>query len=178
MPRNAMDVVEVDACVPARSLAQTLIRFAGESVAKLAKSTPGSMEAEVRMSAGNDSSMGELDTIGQRVPLTCPECGGALWEMQEAGPRFRCHTGHAYSIATLADEQSVQVEAALWAALRRLEESERVSQRMSSYARVRGNESLAAYHADIASGTAAHAATLRQLLGDTVAPRARNVANE
>jgi two-component system chemotaxis response regulator CheB len=136
------------------------------------------MEAEVRMSAGNDSSMGELDTIGQRVPLTCPECGGALWEMQEAGPRFRCHTGHAYSIATLADEQSVQVEAALWAALRRLEESERVSQRMSSYARVRGNESLAAYHADIASGTAAHAATLRQLLGDTVAPRARNVANE
>ncbi len=139
---------------------------------------PVSIAAEARRIEQNDSSMAELDTLGQRVPLTCPECGGALWAIQEAGPRFRCHTGHAYSLATLADEQSMQVEAALWAALRRLEESERVAQRMASYARVRGNASLAAYHADIASGTAAHAAMLRQLLGAHAVPGERNVADD
>jgi len=178
MPRSAMDLVDVDACVPARDLASTLIRMAADSTAKPNEAAPASIEAEARMIEQNDSSMAELDALGQRVPLTCPECGGALWEIHEGGPRFRCHTGHAYSLATLADEQSMQVEAALWAALRRLEESERVAQRMASYARIRGNASLAAYHTDIATGTAAHAATLRQLLGDNVAPRERNVADD
>jgi len=178
MPRSAMDLVDVDACVPARDLASTLIRMAADSTAKPNEAAPASIEAEARMIEQNDSSMAELDALGQRVPLTCPECGGALWEIQEGGPRFRCHTGHAYSLATLADEQSMQLEAALWAALRRLEESERVAQRMASYARIRGNASLAAYHTDIATGTAAHAATLRQLLGDNVAPRERNVADD
>ena len=178
MPRSAMDLVDVDACVPARDLASTLIRMAADSTAKPNEAAPASIEAEARMIEQNDSSMAELDALGQRVPLTCPECGGALWEIHEGGPRFRCHTGHAYSLATLADEQSMQVEAALWAALRRLEESERVAQRMASYARIRGNASLAAYHTDIATGTAAHAATLRQLLGGNVAPRERNVADD
>jgi two-component system, chemotaxis family, protein-glutamate methylesterase/glutaminase len=178
MPRSAMDLVDVDARVPARDLASALIRMAADSTAKPNEAAPASIEAEARMIEQNDSSMAELDALGQRVPLTCPECGGALWEIHEGGPRFRCHTGHAYSLATLADEQSMQVEAALWAALRRLEESERVAQRMASYARIRGNASLAAYHTDIATGTAAHAATLRQLLGDNVAPRERNVADD
>ncbi|HET9671100.1 MAG TPA: chemotaxis protein CheB [Casimicrobiaceae bacterium] len=178
MPRSAMDIVDVDACVPARDLASTLIRLVAESPAKAKEPAPVSIEAEARMIEQNNSSMAQLDALGQPVPLTCPECGGALWEIQEGGPRFRCHTGHAYSLATLADEQSIEVEAALWAALRRLEESERVAQRMASYARVRGNASLAAYHADIASGTAAHAATLRQLLGDRAVPRETNAADE
>jgi two-component system chemotaxis response regulator CheB len=30
-------------------------------------------------------------------PLTCPDCGGGLWEMNDTRPlRYRCHTGHAY----------------------------------------------------------------------------------
>ena len=35
---------------------------------------------------------------GEPSGLTCPECGGALWEQQEGDlVRFRCHVGHAYS---------------------------------------------------------------------------------
>ena len=166
MPRSATAIVDVDASVPVRELAPTLIRLADETIERAGEPAPASMETEARMNAQNDSSMAELDAIGERVPLTCPECGGALWEMQDGGPRFRCHTGHAYSLATLADEQTAQIEAALWAALRRMEESERLAQRMASHAQSRGNERSAAYHADIARGTSRHTATLRQLLGD------------
>ena len=116
--------------------------------------------------AQNDSSMEELDTIGERVPFTCPECGGNLWEMENGGPRYRCHNGHAYSLQTLADEQAIHVEAAIWAALRRLEESERVAQKMATHARLRGNDRSAAYHTDMARSSATHAATLRRLLAE------------
>ena len=56
--------------------------------------------------------------------LTCPECGGALWE-QENGKlmQYRCHVGHAYSPDGLVAAQTQDLEAALWSALRALEES-------------------------------------------------------
>lgn len=128
--------------------------------------------------AQNESSMEELDKIGERVPFTCPECGGSLWEMENGGPRFRCHNGHAYSLKTLADEQGVQVEAALWAALRRLEEGERLAQKMAAHARTRGNDRSAAYHADMARSNALHAATLRQLLAEKTAATASQAASD
>jgi two-component system chemotaxis response regulator CheB len=136
------------------------------------------MEKEVRMAAQNDSSMEELDNLGERTPLTCPECGGPLWEMPNGGPRFRCYNGHAYSLKTLADEQSIQVEAALWAALRRLEEGERLAQKMATHARSRDNERSAAYHADIARSNAKHASTLRQLLSEKTAAARGEAVNE
>ena len=169
MPRSAMQIVTIDACVPVRDMAATLLAIARRTVPAPGEPAPIAMEKEVLM-AQNDSSMEELDTLGERVPFTCPECGGSLWELENGGPRFRCHNGHAYSLQTLADEQAIQVEAALWAGLRRLEESERLAQKMAAHAHSRGNERSAAYHAELARSSATHAATLRQLLADKTSP--------
>lgn len=177
MPHNAMQTVAVDAAVPMRQMAQTLIKLASEALDVETEDVPASMEKEVRM-AQNESSMEALDTMGERVPLTCPECGGALWELQSAGPRFRCHTGHAFSLNSLATEQSIQVEAAIWAALRRLEESERLAEKMSAQARIRGNERSADYHTDLARSHGMHAATLRELLAERSQPDERKVVND
>ena len=120
-----------------------------------------------------------MDKLGERVPLTCPECGGALWEMDNGGPRYRCHTGHAFSLNSLAAEQAIQVEAALWAGLRRLEESERLSRHMENFARSRGNDRSAEYHAEMARSSASHAQTLRALLREaTTPPPNRAAVNE
>ncbi len=55
--------------------------------------------------------------------FACPECGGVLWEIDDAGfLRFRCRVGHAFTAAHLDAEQHHAVEAALWSALRALEE--------------------------------------------------------
>src|SRR5690606_36385539 len=55
--------------------------------------------------------------------LTCHDCGGNLFQLEKDNiTRFRCHTGHAYSVNDLLLKQSSSVESALWIALRSLEE--------------------------------------------------------
>jgi two-component system chemotaxis response regulator CheB len=155
-----------------------LLRIARESVREAPAPAPSNMEKEVRIVAANGTTPEQLDAMGQRVALTCPECGGSLWEMENGGPRYRCYNGHAYSLQTLADEQAVHVEAALWAGLRKLEESERLAHRMAAHARQRGNERSASYHAEMAHTNAQHAATLRQLLSEKVAATPGEAVNE
>ena len=53
-------------------------------------------------------------------------------------PRFRCHTGHAYSINTLLAEVTEFVGEALWTAIRAIEESAML---LSQMARERKKES-------------------------------------
>jgi two-component system chemotaxis response regulator CheB len=66
-------------------------------------------------------------------PFRCPECGGALWE--EAGPssgvRFACHVGHTFSSDGLLTLHSAEVERAIWAAIRSLEEQAALRRRMA-----------------------------------------------
>jgi two-component system chemotaxis response regulator CheB len=89
-----------------------------------------------------------------------------MWELSDAGaPRFRCHVGHAYSMHSLASEQSSRVEAALRAATRGLEESERLHRRLAGDAGQRGNRTSEALHHENAEASRAHVNVLRDMLG-------------
>jgi two-component system, chemotaxis family, protein-glutamate methylesterase/glutaminase len=53
----------------------------------------------------------DMDWIGSRTALTCPECGGALWEMRDTLPlRYRCHTGHAFPARSLSTLQGQSLD--------------------------------------------------------------------
>jgi two-component system chemotaxis response regulator CheB len=63
--------------------------------------------------------------MGELSPYTCPECHGVLVQIREGNRlRFRCHTGHAYSLNVLLAEVTKSIEAALWNAARVLDEGE------------------------------------------------------
>jgi len=165
MPRNVLESVSVDQCVPLAEIPQRLMTLSREAVVEPVDAVPRSMAHEVRMARDEQSDMEELDSLGSRVPFTCPECGGSLWELSESSTqRFRCHVGHAYSIQTLAAEQTSRVEAALWAALRSMEENERLSRRMAIEAGRRGNVASASNYIENAQSSAEHAEVLRRLL--------------
>ena len=77
--------------------------------------------------------------------LTCPECGGALWQVGEPGlVHFRCHVGHALSGQALLRAQAEALEKALWCAARTLTDQATLARQLATEARRRGSEDAAA----------------------------------
>jgi two-component system chemotaxis response regulator CheB len=170
MPRSALERVPDSRCVSMRDLPRALLELSREPI-EPSKSVPlPNLACEVDMAANKRSDIADLEAIGKRAPYSCPECGGALWEVGDPSLRFRCHVGHAYSVKSLASEQTERVEAALWAALRGLEESERLARRLAHYANERGSTAAADGHNESASASASHAQVLRTLLAQNVRP--------
>ena len=119
-----------DATVP--SMPESALRAVGEADAVLAAEGIGPALARLADGAGamrEDTAVDDRIEEGPERPsgppssLTCPECNGPLWEVEEGDlVRYRCRVGHAYSEDSLIIEQGSAVEAALWSALESLEE--------------------------------------------------------
>ncbi|HET8540897.1 MAG TPA: chemotaxis protein CheB [Anaeromyxobacter sp.] len=119
MPRSALERVEVDHVVKPAELPGLLMRLTRQEAGVAGAPTPAIDALEGRKN-------------GTRAELVCPACHGVLTETDVGEFRhFRCHVGHAFSLESLLSEQSEDVERALWAAVRSLEESAALSRRMS-----------------------------------------------
>ena len=100
---------------------------------------PEEMQIESGVAAMDMDAL-ETPRAGAPSGYTCPDCHGALWEVQESElVRYRCRVGHAYSPDSLLASQSAGLEDALWIALRALEESASLAFRMAERAHGRGH---------------------------------------
>ena len=119
---------------------------------------------EVRMMEVGDEAV-EGRHPGRPSPWPCPDCNGVLWEI-EGHPvlRFRCRVGHAWSADALLHQQGVEVEQALWMALRSLEDRAALSRRLAERAEAGARPySAGRYREDL--GAVAHSIeVLRRLL--------------
>lgn len=101
--------------------------------------------------------------LGEQTPYSCPSCGGPLWEVEneDEPPRFRCHTGHAFTATALLAGEASKIEESLWVTLRMLEERRHLLLRLSHK-----EEGLwgKRYYADQARQAAANIKRVRQML--------------
>ena len=155
MPRSALAAVQPDYCVPLSEIAPLLQRLVGTLAAPVPAPVPVPVpEQVIREVAINkgDASMENVAAIGSPSSLTCPDCGGSLWEVKETRPlRYRCHTGHAYSSISLARAQQENSELALRNGVRALRERELLLRRVAAIAEATGDRKQAAAgvaHAD------------------------------
>lgn len=141
MPRSAIENVEIDHILPASEIGPLLASIVNEPVEWEGDETVSDdMEKEIDVAEFDLDAMKDNDRPGIPSRYTCPECHGVLFEIDEKGLlRFRCRVGHAYTAETLLSEQSEALEAALWAALRSLEENVALALRMARRMRERGN---------------------------------------
>ena len=84
--------------------------------------------------------MQNINEIGSPSGLTCPDCGGGLWEIKDSPLlRYRCHTGHAFSGRSLAHTQVEDTENTLRSSVRALREREILLRRLAYVARAQGD---------------------------------------
>ena len=131
MPANAARAIDVDYSLPVAQIAPLLVRLAGESVSEpLGDERPASIKTEIGF-AKMERDITDMNSLGTLSAFTCPTCHGALWELDGDVLRYRCHTGHAFTRDSLVEEQTVEVEDALYSAMRAVEEKALVLRRLS-----------------------------------------------
>jgi two-component system chemotaxis response regulator CheB len=97
------------------------------------------------------------DAVGSPSALTCPDCGGALWELDaQRLLRYRSHVGHAYTAEAL--------ETAQQEALRALEESANLRRRLAEGAARQGMSAIADGYMMSAADYEARADRIRRVL--------------
>lgn len=145
MPRNAIDRVEPDRIVPLAELAEVLGQLTEEMPRRLPPPSPAA------------SNLGPPPE--DVLLLTCPTCGGVLIERAgDAGVRFVCQAGHAYTPESLLEQQAAALEATLAQTMRavgeRAELLGRISKRSARHAepdrraKLEARAASAARHAD------------------------------
>jgi len=166
MPLSAIENINVHHVVPATQLG-----------ALLALQTQGAPTVSVSAAgppppAGNPVDLPRLgpDSPGadpSPIPagLSCPDCHGSLYEMHAGDVvHYRCRVGHAFGPKTLLTRQTDGFEAALWLALRTLEDKTALCRRMSRHAAERGAVRTAARYAAAASAAEQAAYVIRDVL--------------
>jgi two-component system chemotaxis response regulator CheB len=166
MPQNAIENVAVDHALPVDEIGPFLARFATEPLPTppVPAVTP-EMELETDMAELELDAMQDLDRPGVPSGFACPDCGGALWELHDGDlVRYRCRVGHAWSPDSLLARQSDGLEAALWSALRALEERAALATKMAERADQRGYDLVASKFREQIGEAEGHARVIRNVL--------------
>ena len=131
MPRNAIRADAPRHVLPLEEIGPMIARLVHEE--REAGAPMDEMEAEIRYAELDLATVKEGEVPGSAIPLSCPECGGTLWELQDGDAlRYRCRVGHAFGPFSLDEAQEDALEAALWAAMRALEERAALSKSLAS----------------------------------------------
>lgn len=169
MPMSVMQEIQVDYSLPLREIPPLLNTLSREVANQEERyPVPDDVEIESRIAEQKmeaDELIASVERIGKISKLTCPDCHGALWEINDEDMlRYRCHVGHAFSAEALNEGQSEMLEAALWSAVRALEEQMMLAQRIVERARKANHQRAAIMFERRAREAEEHSSVLRQLL--------------
>ncbi len=167
MPRNVVENVEIDYCLPLLQISPLLINLVNTPVEKKERDTipDDKKKASSEIMQMEGDSMENIEALGKPSAFVCPECNGGLYELHEGKLlSYRCQVGHAYSPLSLGMEQSEKVEGALWAALRLLKENVAINRKLALKAREFNSGLSAARFEENAHEANQHAEVLKQIL--------------
>ena len=167
MPQNAIDHVNVDYSLRLADIAPMLIRLTAAPVEATAPSgdVPDVLRMEVKIAMEHNPFDAGLERVARPSRFACPECHGVLLELKEgARVKFRCHTGHAYSVASLLAAIGEGIEASLWSAVRALEEGQLLLTRMAEHLKANHDATVAQRLLDRAVEAQKQSEVIRQLV--------------
>lgn len=164
MPESALRNAEIDHVVPLEEIPKLITRLTSQTQTRppMAKQLVELHRLEAEADLGRPV---DLDKLAKPSSYLCPDCGGGLWEVNGAPTRFRCRVGHGYSLDQLTKSLDEQVESALWAAARSLEDRAALSRRLAEQWRERGADEVSRHFQRRGDESAEHASVLRLLLG-------------
>ena len=168
MPQNAINTTEIDFCLSASDIPLRLDQLSQHTFEHKPMPPSESFEPVTIHAADEPDNQSSPKLPNAASGLTCPECHGSLWELDDSGSlRYECRIGHAYSIEALLAHQGESVEAALWSAVNSLQERAATFRRLADGGSDNVTEPRYRERAEVIerhAGTLLH--LLRGLIGD------------
>lgn len=139
MPQAVLRYVDVDYCTSLERIAIILQEKTRNGVGE-EHPIPQRIQKEAEIAERVAIGIENVESLGgERSAYSCPDCGGALWEIKEGDiTRFRCHTGHVYTADELLERKRKELEDSFWVALRVLEERRNLLNKMAEEERGKG----------------------------------------
>lgn len=143
MPLSALRHVDVDHVCPVADMGRllaSLVRLPAGPTPEI----PFDIRLEAAIAAQELSDMRADDMLGTPSRFTCPECHGALWEMEDGSMlRYRCHVGHALAADSVLASHGEEVDRLLETLLRAHQERAALAHRMAEHERSTDRHALA-----------------------------------
>jgi two-component system, chemotaxis family, protein-glutamate methylesterase/glutaminase len=166
MPRSAIRYVAVDQVLKLADIPAALARIVNEPPASRVGNSER-MGIEAKIAAQGDALQRGVMQLGKVSGNSCPACHGVLTEIHD-GPilRYRCHTGHAFSMKTLLADVDAEVDTTLYAAMRALEERAILLKQFAELARTENNGESVKIYERASKAMAARAQQVKGLVQD------------
>lgn len=174
MPFNALARLTPDHLTPLAGLPSLLCDLVRQPAGPWVP-VPTGLRYEVEVARTGQAGISEMDRLGQRSTLTCPDCGGLMWELDEKDVlRYRCHVGHAYTAGMMRLGLEASLRHALGSALRALDEQVALTEKLRHEAAERGHQRVSAHWAQRKAETEREAGIIRAAIerADEIAPEA------
>lgn len=165
LPQAVLRQVEVDYCTSLQRIAILLQEKARNGAYETGNIPPHlAKEAAIAERVAIGIELVE-DLGGERSPYSCPECGGAVWEIKEGSiSKYRCHTGHQFSANELLESKRKELEDTFWITLRILEERRSLLLKMADEEESKGWVRSAGSKRERASELEVHINRIKELL--------------
>jgi two-component system chemotaxis response regulator CheB len=137
MPQNALEFLRPDYLLALAELAPLLERLTAQVAprpASISTDELARINLEINIAKGEDAGDQRLFRYGELTPFVCPACQGPLVQLvEEKLVRFRCRTGHGFTLSSLLAAVAESVENQLYAAMQSLQETRDLLRRLGAH---------------------------------------------
>jgi two-component system chemotaxis response regulator CheB len=165
MPQAVLNTLKPDYAIPVSEMGGAIKDAISNLKRKKKGKIPSDIIKEAAIAERVNIGIEEVKNPGEVSVISCPDCGGSLWEMKGNGfTRYRCHLGHAYSQEGLVSSMEVSTESTLWTALRIIEERRNLLRQIGNKESKNGKSTLAATYLKRSAELEAHIGKLKEIL--------------
>jgi two-component system chemotaxis response regulator CheB len=170
LPARALLALKPDRTLALDAIGSAIRSLVGQPVDPRAPSPHLALEAAIDQAGV--TSPDQMTQLGTQTSIACPECHGPMWQIgDDQMRRYRCYLGHSATARELLSASSAEVEAALWSAIRALNDRATTFETLAGDATKSGNPQSAAIYETRGREARQHADVARQFMFDVNRPK-------
>lgn len=133
LPKNALKADVADHTATAKEIGELLAELADREIEEPVADPDGRLELENQIALDSQFAASvAVEELGPPTGYTCPSCNGTL--MSVGDNAYRCQVGHAWTAQSLLIAYGDELEEAIWAAIRNLKDTARLSRTLAENA--------------------------------------------